>query len=182
MQDGRKQRIQFVTKNGVVHNQQGQDKQQALCCFTSWNKEKNGPQTYFYMSLQNMLAILRIITNIQILIKRETDQEQCLTLDDYIKISVSKFRGKKYIGFISTGKKPNRMNIDLEKFKQLVQNMVDIESFIDSIYVKQQKSEETKPTSDGNVSLYKWGYFNVETGELVEKKGKSGTLIQTDVM
>ena len=136
------------------------------------NKEKNGPQRYFYMSLQNMLAILRIITNIQILIKRETDQEQCLTLDDYIKISVSKFRGKKYIGFISTGKKPNRMNIDLEEFKLLVQNTVDIKSFIDSIYVKQQKSEETKPTSDGSVSLYKWGYFNVQTGELVKEGEK----------
>ena len=86
-------------------------------------KEVNGPQRYFYMSLQKLSAVLNIITNIQILLRRDTDKEQGLTVDDYLSISVSTFRGKKYVGFLKTGKKSQRMNIDIEEFN------IDIEEF-----------------------------------------------------
>ena len=138
------------------------------------SKEINGPQRYFYMSLQKLAAFLKIITNIQILLKRDTDKEQFLAVDDYMKISVSTFRGKKYVGFVNTGKKPSRMNIDIEEFKVLAHSKVGIKNFIDSINQMQHKSEEAEfeTPSERTVNLFKWGYFDVESGELIKEGDK----------
>ena len=138
------------------------------------SKEVNGPQRYFYMSLQKLSAVLNIITNIQILLRRDTDKEQCLTVDDYLSISVSTFRGKKYVGFLKTGKKSQRMNIDIEEFKVLAQSKAGIKNFIDTIALMNCNAEaaEIETPSEGSVSMHKWGYFDVHSGELIKEGDK----------
>ena len=138
------------------------------------SKEINGPQRYFYMNLQKLAAFLKVISNIQILLKRDTEKEQFLTLDDYMKISVSTFKGKKYVGFVNTGKKPNRMDIDIEDFKVLTHSKVGIKNFLHSIDQMQRKSEgaELETPSEKTVNMFKWGYFDVESGELIKEDDK----------
>ena len=72
-----------------------------------------------------------------------------------MKISVSTFKGKTYVGFVNTGKKPNRMNIDIEEFKVLTHSKVRIKHFVDAINQMQHKSEgaELETPSEGIVKM-----------------------------
>ena len=154
----------FVTSKAKTSNRP----YAALC-----RNSPDGPRRYFYMSLQKLVEILKLLTNIQILLRRDTIKEQSLAVDQNISLTVSTFLGKKYVGFVNTGNHPRRMNINSEEFKVLVKTKSAINTFIQTIMQKQQTKTIPMETDTGpTVTMHKWGYFNVENGEMVQESEK----------
>ena len=134
-------------------------------------KEVGGPRRWFYMGLNNLLEILNVLVNIQVLLKRDTVQEQRLRLDHNRSITVSTYLGKKYVGFVRTGQKSSRMNITVEEFKELLKCKEEVKTYTKAIMNKKQTmvaDSQDNPVEQA-VELHKWGYFNTENGEMVKE-------------
>ena len=84
------------------------------------------------------------------------------------------FRGKKYVEFLKTDKKSQSMNTYIEEFKVLAQSKAGIKNFIDTIALIKCNDEvaEIETPSEGSVSMHKWGYFDVHSGELIKEGDK----------
>ena len=66
------------------------------------------------------------------------------------------------------------MNIDIEKFQVLAQSKAGIKNFFDTIALMKCNAEVAKieTPSEGSVSMHKWGYFDVHSGELIKEGDK----------
>ena len=145
-------------------------------------KEENGTKRFFYMSLNTLLELLGMILQVSCILKRDCGYEQTLPLDDTKKVSVSTFRGKKYVCFSNTGKKPSRMNINAEEFKELAKVKNEIKDFIKSVKTSLKKSTGDEHANKNNsleqneelkLTVFKWCYVCQSTGNTLVESNRS---------
>ena len=140
-------------------------------------KVEDGPRRLFYMTLNNVLELLSMLLQIGALIKKESQYEQSIPLDNYKEVSVTNFRGQKYLCFKNNGKKPNMMNINKEEFMELAKMKDDITQYVKDVkdLIKRQKQNKTSNTamelqeneSVQKVTIYRWSYLCPSTGDVI---------------
>ena len=119
-------------------------------------KEVGGPRRWFYMGLNNLLEILNILVNIQVLLKRDTVQEQRLRLEQ--EHSSEYIFGKKVCGIC-------------KDWSELLKCKEEVKAYTKAIMNKKQTmvADSQDNPVERTVELHKWGYFNTENGEMVKE-------------
>ena len=131
----------------------------------------------YILYTQFRLQVLDLCHKIQVLINMcsNSDREQVIQIDDKKSVTVSEFKGNKYVGFSSKSNKC-RMNLNVDEFKQLMKIKPDVKSFVKEIMAgKMVKNEDTSNTQNEpnrTILLHTWAYFDPSSGAIIKQSEK----------